>query len=246
MCGRFILDSDIREIQRTFHIQLTETTVGPSYNVAPTQPVLTVIQRDGQRVLTAMRWGLVPVWAKDVRIGAKMINARAETVAENPSFKRLLKSRRCLIVADGFYEWQKDGARKIPMFISTKPKQPFGFAGLYDTWTSPEGETITSCAIITTHANEMMESVHQRMPVILPKSAYRPWLDPANQDLDKLSELLLPYSGKMQAYAVAPLVNSVGHNSPENIRPAPSEDGASPRQLSLPRSGTRAHASQAR
>ena len=246
MCGRFILDSDIREIQRTFHIELTETTVQPSYNVAPTQPILTVVQRDGQRVLTAMRWGLIPVWAKDMRIGAKMINARAETVAEKPSFKRLLKSRRCLILADGFYEWQKEGARKIPMFISVKPKHPFGFAGLYDTWTSPEGETITSCAIITTHANEVMESIHQRMPVILPKSAYRPWLDPANQDLDKLSELLLPFAGKMQAYAVSPLVNSVGQNTLENIRPAPSEGGASPRQLSLPRSGTRVRASQAR
>ncbi len=246
MCGRFILDSDIREIQRTFHIQLTETAVGSSYNVAPTQPVLTVVQRDGQRVLTAMRWGLVPVWAKDIHIGAKMINARAETVAETPSFKRLLKSRRCLIVADGFYEWQKDGTRKIPMFISVKPKQPFGFAGLYDTWTSPEGETITSCAIITTHANEMMESVHSRMPVILPRNAYGRWLDPANQDLDKLSELLLPYSGEMQAYAVSPLVNSVGQNTPENIRPVPSEDGASPRRSSRQRSESRVHASPGR
>ncbi len=246
MCGRFILDSDIREIQRTFHIQLTETEVGPSYNVAPTQPVLTVVQRDGQRVLTAMRWGLVPVWAKDMRIGAKMINARAETVAEKPSFKRLLKSRRCLIVADGFYEWQKDGARKIPMFISVKPKQPFGFAGLYDTWTSPEGETVTSCAIITTHANEMIESIHSRMPVILPRNAYGRWLDPSNQDLAELSELLLPYSGKLNAYAVSPLVNAVGHNSPENIRPVPSEDGASPRRSSRPRSESRVHASPGR
>ncbi len=242
MCGRFILDSDIREIQRTFHFQLTETAVQPSYNVAPTQPVLTVVQRDGQRVLTAMRWGLIPVWAKDMRIGSKMINARAETVAEKPTFKRLLKSRRCLIVADGFYEWQKDGARKVPMFISVKPKHPMGFAGLYDMWTSPEGERITSCAIVTTGANDMMRSIHQRMPVILPKSAYRRWLDPSNQDLEKLSELLLPYSGKMQAYAVSTLVNAVGHNSPENIHPAPLADGDSPRRSSRPRSETRAHA----
>jgi putative SOS response-associated peptidase YedK len=242
MCGRFIVDSDEREIQRTFQIKLAEAAVQPSYNVAPTQPVLTVVQRDGQRVLQAMRWGLIPVWAKDMRIGAKMINARAETVAEKPSFKRLLKSRRCLILADGFYEWHKDGARKLPMFISVKPKHPFGFAGLYDTWTSPEGQTIASCAIITTHANKLMESIHSRMPVILPQSAYCPWLDPSNQDLEELSELLLPYAGKMQAYAVSPLVNSVGHNSPENIRPAPSEDADSLRRSSRPRSESRAHA----
>ncbi len=242
MCGRFIVDSDEREITRTFQIKLTEATVQPSYNVAPTQPVLTVVQRDGQRILTAMRWGLIPVWAKDMRIGSKMINARAETVAEKPSFKRLLKSRRCLIVADGFYEWHKDGAHKVPMFISIKPKHPFGFAGLYDTWTSPEGEKITSCTIITTHANDLMEPIHSRMPVILPKSAYRPWLDPSNQDLDELSEFLLPYAGKMQAYAVSPLVNSVGHNSPENIRPAPSAGADAPRRSSPPRSESRAHA----
>jgi putative SOS response-associated peptidase YedK len=183
--------------------------------------VLTVVQRDGERVLTAMRWGLVPVWAKDPRIGSKMINARAETVAEKPSFKRLLKTRRCLIVADGFYEWHKDGARKVPMFIAVQPKHPIGFAGLYDTWTSPKGQTITSCTIITTQANDLMEPIHSRMPVILPKKAHRPWLNPSNQDLDELSELLLPYAGKMRAFAVSPLVNSVQHNSPENIRPSP-------------------------
>ncbi len=242
MCGRFIVDSDEREITRTFRIKLAEATVQPSYNVAPTQPVLTVVQRDGQRVLASMRWGLIPVWAKDPLIGSKMINARAETVAEKPSFKRLLKSRRCLIVADGFYEWHKDGARKVPMFISVKPKHPIGFAGLYDTWTSPDGEKITSCTIITTHANDLMESIHSRMPVILPKTAYSRWLDPSNQDLDELSEILLPYSGKMQAYAVSTLVNAVGHNSPENIRPAPSADGDAPRRSSRPRSESRVHA----
>ncbi len=243
MCGRFIVDSDEREIMRTFQIKLTEATVQPSYNVAPTQSVLAVVQRDGRRVLQAMRWGLIPVWAKDMAIGSKMINARAETIAEKPSFKRLLKSRRCLIVADGFYEWRKDGAGKVPMFISVQSKHPFGFAGLYDIWVAPDGQAITSCTIITTGANDMMRSIHQRMPVILPKGAYRERLDPSNQNLEKLAKLLVPYSAdKMQAYAVSPLVNSVGHNAPENIRPAPSADGAPLRRSSPPRSGSRAHA----
>ena len=219
MCGRFIIKSDHDQIQLAFNIDQVEAQVQPSYNIAPTQSIVTVAQHDGQNVLENMRWGLIPVWAKDMSIGSKMINARVESVAEKASFKRPLKSRRCLIVADGFYEWQKEGAKKIPMFIHLKSQKPFAFAGLYDVWKSPDGDWITSCAIITTRPNELMESIHNRMPVILPKTAYKSWLDAANQDLDELVALLQPYpADKMLAYPVSPLVNSPRNNSPECIQ----------------------------
>lgn len=219
MCGRFIIKSDLEQIQLAFSIDQVEAQVQPSYNIAPTQSIVTVAQRDGQNVLENMRWGLIPVWAKDMSIGSKMINARAESVAEKASFKRPLKSRRCLIVADGFYEWQKEGAKKIPIFIHLKSQKPFAFAGLYDVWKSPDGDWITSCAIITTRPNELMEPIHNRMPVILPKTAYKPWLDSSNQDLDELVALLQPYpADKMLAYPVSPLVNSPRNNSPECIQ----------------------------
>lgn len=221
MCGRFVITSNLQSLQLAFHLDLVRTEVQPSYNVAPTQPVVTVVQRDEQNVLEAMRWGLIPVWAKDESIGSRLINARAESVGEKPAFKRLLKGRRCLIVADGFYEWRKDGSQKIPTFIRLKAAGPFAFAGLYDTWRSAEGEPITSCAIITTTPNALMKSIHDRMPVILPPSAYAAWLDPHAQDVDKLQAYLKPYAAaKMEAYPVSPLVNSPLNNSPECIRPA--------------------------
>jgi putative SOS response-associated peptidase YedK len=221
MCGRFIIDSDPDQIRKAFNLDQVSTPVEPSYNVAPTQTVVTVVRREGQNVLEAMRWGLIPIWAKEMSIGARMINARAEGIANKPSFKRPLKSRRCLVVASGFYEWQKNGATKVPMFIRCRSKEPFAFAGLYDTWKSPSGDTVTSCAIITTGANELMQPIHDRMPVILSKKAYRRWLDPLNQDLDELVALLQPYpADKMIAYPVSTLVNSTRNNSPECIRPA--------------------------
>ena len=190
MCGRFVIKSDLQQIQLAFNVTQVHAQVQPSYNIAPTQPVATIVQREHQIALEAMRWGLIPAWAKDASIGAKMINARAEGIAEKPSFKRPLKSKRCLIVADGFYEWKKERARKIPMFIRLKSDAPFAFAGLYDVWQSAPDKTITSCAIITTRPNELMQTIHTRMPVILPKSAYSSWLNPANQNLAELIALL--------------------------------------------------------
>ncbi len=220
MCGRFIFTSNLERLQLAFDLDLIRAEVNPSYNVAPTQPVLTVVRRDEQNVLEAMRWGLIPVWAKDESIGSRMINARAETVAEKSTFKRLLKSRRCLIVADGFYEWQKDGSSKVPMFVQLKTGEPFGFAGLYDTWRSAEGEGITSCTIITTTPNALMKPIHNRMPVILPPEAHGAWLDPARQDPSELQAYLKPYAAaKMKAWPVSPLVNSPRNNSPDCIRP---------------------------
>lgn len=219
MCGRFVLFSDLKHIQRAFDLADVKVNIEPSYNIAPTHQVATIVQRAETKLLELMRWGLIPSWAKDDKIGAKMINARAETVAEKPSFKRALVKRRCLVIADGFYEWRKEGTRKTPMFIRLKSETPFGFAGLYETWQPPNGEAITLCAIITTAANELMRSIHDRMPVILSKADQRAWLDPANQDANKLVAFLKPYPAQeMQAYAVAPLVNSPRNNSAECIR----------------------------
>ncbi|MBI1800376.1 MAG: SOS response-associated peptidase [Chloroflexi bacterium] len=221
MCGRFTLSTNLADIQQAFNIQEVAFAPEPSYNIAPTQPVMAVIQHENRNRLDVMRWGLIPVWAKDIAIGSKMINARAETLAEKPSFKRLLKSRRCLIVADGFYEWQKLGARKTPMYIRLASHQPFAFAGLYDRWTSPDGEPITSCAIITTEPNALMQPIHNRMPVIVPQDQRSLWLDPANRHADGLLALLKPYPAEeMEAYAVSRLVNSPENNSPDCIVPA--------------------------
>ena len=221
MCGRFTLHTDLSQIQKAFQLDHVALEPEPSYNVAPTQSVVTVVQQEGHNVLARMRWGLVPSWAKDLSIGSKMINARAETLAEKPAFKRLLKSRRCLVVADGFYEWRKSGTQKIPMYIRLKSGGPFGFAGLYDTWRSTDAETIVSCTIITSEPNDLVAPIHDRMPMILPKKAYAAWLDPANNDPVALLPLLTPYPQRdMEAFAVSRLVNSPANNSPQCIVPA--------------------------
>ncbi len=227
MCGRFIFNVDPDELRRAFKLDRVDVPVKPSYNIAPTQMVATIVARDGRPVLEMMRWGLIPVWAKEMSIGAKMINARAEGIADKPSFKRPLKKQRCLIVASGFYEWKQSG-KKVPMFIRMKSKEPMAFAGLYDNWKSPTGDAVTSCAIITTAANELMQAFHHRMPVILPKRVHKYWLDgatsggDAHDDLDELVALLQPYpADKMEAYPVSPLVNSIKNNSPECILPVP-------------------------
>jgi putative SOS response-associated peptidase YedK len=220
MCGRFVLFSSPEELREAFAVQQVRFQVEPSYNVAPTQNVAVVVQREGGNTLEKMRWGLIPAWAKDPAIGSRMINARAETVGEKPSFKRPLKDRRCLVVANGFYEWQKTGQAKIPMFIRLKSGQPFGFAGLYDVWTSPEGEAVASCTIITTSANDLMQPIHDRMPVILPRSQQSTWLNPAIQTAADVLPLLVPYAAAdMEAYPVSRLVNSPENNSPDCIRP---------------------------
>ena len=167
-----------------------------------------------------MRWGLVPSWAKDPKIGNRMINARSETVTEKPSFRTSFKRRRCLIPADGFYEWKREGKAKKPMLITANPGGLFAFAGLWETWKQPDGSWLLTCAIITTSANEFMKSIHDRMPVILPREAEASWLDPEEQDTAMLSELLLPYdSDRMEGYEVSTLVNSPRNNFPEVIEP---------------------------
>ena len=222
MCGRFTRYTDIEQIEKLFDVHDGSIVLAPSYNVAPTQPVLAVVQSEGEKRLVVMRWGLVPVWAKDISIGSRMINARAETLMEKASFKRPFKSQRCLVVSDGFFEWRKEGTKKVPVYIRLKSKKPFGFAGLYDTWTSPDGEQIVSCTIITTASNDLIQPIHDRMPAILPKRQYKTWLDPKNQRFDALSALLAPYpAAEMEAYEVSRLVNAPANNSPQCIEPVP-------------------------
>jgi len=224
MCGRFVLYSSLDDIVKAFDVQhvaaQAQSQLRPSYNVAPTQTVAVVLRPDGGNVLEEMVWGLIPFWAKERAIGSRMINARAETLAEKPSFKRPLATQRCLVVADGFYEWRKTEEGKVPMYIRMKSGQPFGFAGLYDTWTSPEGETVRSCTIVTTDANALVRPIHDRMPVILPKLAEAAWLDPAARPVGDLLALLRPYpAAELEAYAVSRLVHTPDHNAPELILP---------------------------
>ncbi len=213
MCGRFTRTADVEKLAEEFGVEDIELSLKPSYNIAPTQNVAAIIQDDKKRLVT-MRWGLIPSWAKDKSIGNKLINARAETVSEKPSFRTPFKRKRCLIVADGFYEWQKKGGEKQPFYIHLKSGKPFAFAGLFDVWESSE-ETITSCTIITTEANELMEPIHDRMPVMLSKKEADFWI--ANQHEPKaLLELLKPYPSKlMEVYAVSKAVNSPANNSPK-------------------------------
>ncbi len=219
MCGRFVLDSSIPDIANEFHVDQTSLEYEPSYNIAPTQYIV-VVKKNGIKVLTKCRWGFLPSWAKDPAIGNKMINARSETVAEKPAFRKAFKNQRCLIVADGFYEWMKKGKVKTPVYIRLKPGKPFGFAGLYNIWISPEGDELCTSTIITTEANELLAPIHNRMPVIIQKDEYDHWLNPDFQDTEKLLSLLKPFdSQQMEFYAVSPKVNSPAYNSKDNIEP---------------------------
>jgi Uncharacterized conserved protein len=220
MCGRFTRAVSTAIIQKEFDVDEVSDDFGPSYNIAPTQEVAVIVS-DGKKQLVKVRWGLVPSWAKELSVGNKMINARAETITEKASFKRAFKKRRCLIVADGFYEWQKVGETKRPIYIRLKSGKPFGFAGIYETWESEQGEQIITCAIITTGANELMKPIHDRMPVIVPKENENLWLDPGTGDQDLLLEMLKPYpADAMEAYPVSKRVNTPSNNSPECIKPA--------------------------
>lgn len=218
MCGRFTLtEPDAGVLLETFSLTHPPDPMPPRYNIAPTQGVATVVsENDGSRVLRLMRWGLIPAWAKDPSIGSRMINARSETVAEKPAFRNALKRRRCLIIADGFYEWQKQPGGKVPMFITLKDRQPFGFAGLYETWTEPEGgASVTTCTIITGPANTLIAPIHDRMPIIMPPDAYGLWLDPREMNTALLTGLLKPYPAEqMMAYPVSARVNTPTFDDP--------------------------------
>lgn len=217
MCGRFTLTKDMRLIIEYYNLK-SKLDFRPRYNIAPSQDILAIVSNQGQREPVMLKWGLIPFWAKDKSIGNKMINARAETVDVKPSFARLLQRRRCLIPADGFYEWQSNSGQKVPMRIIKKDNGIFSFAGLWDEWVSPEGVSIKSCTIITTAPNELTQVVHHRMPVILTHHGEQVWLDSSVTDSSLLKSLLVPYPAEeMEMYQVSTLVNSPFNDTPECI-----------------------------
>lgn len=228
MCGRFTLRTAAPEVARAFRLIGTSGELTPRYNIAPSQMVAAVrVAGANVRQLVFLRWGLVPAWADDPAIGNRMINARAETVTEKPSFRKAFAVHRCLILADGFFEWQKTGttakAPKQPYFITMRDHCPFAFAGLWERNTRC-GEPIETCTIITTVANDLMRPLHERMPVIVPADQHELWLDPAVHESERLLPLLVPYdSHAMQATPVSQLVNNPRNDSAACIMPAGNE-----------------------
>lgn len=220
MCGRFTLATSGTQLAAQF--ALTEVPqLAPRYNIAPTQSVAAVRAAANGRELALLRWGFVPVWAKDPSIGARMINARAETAAEKPSFRTALRQRRCLIPADGFYEWQAVPGGKQPFYFHMADGAPFALAGLWERWKSPEGAPLESCTILTTEANDLLRPFHDRMPVIIAPEEYARWLDPALRDPEAVHDLLSPYdSDLMAAHPVSREVNRVANDGPQLIAPS--------------------------
>ena len=221
MCGRFTLTVDTSELQQSFPWLNVPDGIQPRYNIAPTQPVA-VVPNDGKSTLDFFNWGLVPSWAKDPEIGNHLINARAETLAEKPAFRSAFRRRRCLILADGFYEWRQIPGQKakMPMYIRMKDEKPFGFAGLWEVWHSADGSKILSCAIITTAPNALMQPIHNRMPAILSERDYPAWLAQGEVDPKDLQGLIHPYrEEEMIAFPVSRVVNSPANESAECIQP---------------------------
>ncbi|MCI0395737.1 MAG: SOS response-associated peptidase [Chloroflexi bacterium] len=227
MCGRFTLTATGEEVAEAF--QLPETgaskealALAPRYNIAPTQPVaaVRVSEASGNRELAYFHWGLIPSWSQDPAIGSRMINARAETAAEKPSFRAALRYRRCLVPADGFYEWQKQNGGKQPVYIHLQDGRPFGIAGLWEYWQGPDGSEIESCTLLTVEPNELLSAVHNRMPLILAPEDYELWLDPKMQKPADLQHLLRPYpAAEMTFYRVSTLVNNPRNEDPACIVP---------------------------
>ena len=219
MCGRFSLIADLGELARRFEFDGNQLDLEPNYNVAPTQNILTVVGGENRRG-GFMRWGLIPHWAKSASFGSRMINARAETAAQRPAFRDAFRRRRCLVLADGFYEWQRAGSVKKPIRIVRESGEPFAFAGLWAVWKDPDGNTVPSCTIITTEANDLLRPIHHRMPVILPRQMEEFWLDRDVQDTAALEDALkADPSELMQTYQISTLVNSPRNNGPQVLEP---------------------------
>ena len=220
MCGRFVLRASTQQLQTLFDLA-EAPPIAPRYNIAPTQPVLAVRANPhgGLREATYLNWGLIPFWAKDPKIGSRMINARAETAAQKPSFRAAFKYRRCIVPADGFYEWKKEKDGKQPFLIGMESGDVFGIAGLWEHW-EQDGSVIESCTLLTSEANAWMAPLHHRMPVILEPQDYDEWLDPSVQKADPLLHLVRPFSGAaMRAFAVSKVVNNARNDQPECVEP---------------------------
>lgn len=225
MCGRFTLHASPEQIAAQFDVAEPEQ-LADRYNIAPTQPVGIVrLDRAGtEREWALVHWGLIPSWSKDPSIGAKMINARGETVAEKPSFRAALRRRRCLVPADGFYEWKRTGSSKQPYYIRLSSHESFAFAGLWEIWTGPDGSELQSCTVITTGPNELMEKLHDRMPVMLAPDDYADWLgngkDADAKEVERLQHLIRPFDADlMEAFPVSTAVNSPMHEGASLIKP---------------------------
>jgi putative SOS response-associated peptidase YedK len=218
MCGRFAQRTDAKRLAREFKVREVPE-IEPRYNIAPTQAILSIRQAEDEREAVLLKWGLIPSWAKDPAIGAKLINARSETVMEKPSFRDAFKKRRCIVPADGFYEWQRTGGKKQPYFFQMRDERPFGFAGLWDRWKSQEGEVIETCTILTTEGNDILRPVHDRMPVILYPEDYELWLDDDLRQSDVRQELLRPFAAfEMNGYPVSVLVNNTRSQGAELVQ----------------------------
>lgn len=222
MCGRFTLFTPASRLAEQF-LPGEPLSVAPRYNIAPSQPVLAVRPSPaaGRREFAMPRWGLVPAWARDAAIGNRLINARAETVSEKPAFRRAFRERRCLIPADGFYEWKKEGAGKRPFYVRRRDGAPFAFAGIWERWEGTGGEAVETCAILTTEPNELLAPLHDRMPLIVPPEEYGRWLDPSLRTPERLAPLLRPFpSAALEAFPVGREVNNPRADDPSLIRAA--------------------------
>jgi len=220
MCGRFVGYRDLEALKEHFPIDRVEATLSPNYNVAPTQMIPAIVRQDNENVLRTFRWGLVPFWAEDPSIGGRMINARSETVDSKPSFRNAFKKRRCLIAADGFYEWKGSKGSKQPVFITLPDSEPLGFAGLWEIWDDKgkAEEQLFTCTIITTEASLAMKGIHHRMPVILKPEAFKDWIG-ADTPIDNLKEIINTHTYKdLVSRPVSKAVNSAQNNSPDLIK----------------------------
>lgn len=221
MCGRYALRTLSKSLAKAFGVEEVPEYEA-RFNIAPTQTIAGVRQTPDGREVKFLKWGLVPSWAKDASMGAKLINARSETVTEKPSFREAFKRRRCLIPADGFYEWARAGGKKQPYFFRLRDEQPFGFAGLWDRWQGGDGAVIESCTILTTEANDMLKPVHDRMPVILHPEDYEMWLDDDERKTDLRRDLLQPFPAEeMLGHLVSTLVNSARSQGADLVAQVP-------------------------
>ncbi len=220
MCGRFTIITEPVKMMERFILDEIAFNIEPRYNVAPGQMIPAIIEDRGKRRIGQLRWGLVPSWAPDEKVGFKMINARAETLQEKPAFRRLFERKRCIIPADGFYEWKITDRGKQPMRITMRNGEPFAFAGLFDTWTRPDGQKVHTCTIITTQPNDVVAGIHDRMPVILHGPEEEAiWLDREKYDAELLQSLLVPYDAtQMRAYPVSTIVGSPKNDVPDCIK----------------------------
>jgi putative SOS response-associated peptidase YedK len=235
MCGRYTLTSAPEAIRALFRYA-EQPNFPPRYNIAPTQPIPIVRLVEGKREFALVRWGLLPSWVKDPKAFSLLINARGESVLDKPAFRAAMKYRRCLIPADGFYEWQKAGTRKRPFYVRAKDGGPLAFAGLWECWTGPNGEELGTAAIVTTRASHALSPIHERMPVVVPPEAFNLWLDCKAVDAETAAALIAPARDDLlEAHEIAAAVNRVANDTPALIEPltenAEPEPSAKPKRL---------------